>query len=82
MYTEKNAFGFPPFIFPENRDQQVDIKKIWLDEKGNLFVGTNLDTLYVIEDAANINVMEGKKWIKSTYETGFDKDSNIIVTRG
>ena len=81
MYA-KNAFGFPPFIFPENRNQSIDIKKIWLDPRGNLFIGTNYDTLYIVEDAASINIMEGKKWIKSTYKTDFDKDSNIIVSEG
>ncbi len=78
----KNAFAFPPFIFPEDRNQPVDIKKIWLDAKGNLFIGTNYDTLYIVEDAANINVMDGKKWLKSTYKTDFDKDSNIVVVEG
>ena len=78
----KNAFGFPPFIFPEDRRQPVDIRKIWLDTKGNLFIGTNYDTVYMVEDAANINVMDGKKWSRSTYKTGFDKDSNIVITEG
>src|SRR5688572_10826772 len=81
MYA-KNAFGFPPFIFPENPNQPVEIKKIWLDPKGNLFIGTNYDTLYIVEDAANINVMDGKKWIRSTYKTDFDKDSNIVIVEG
>src|SRR5688572_28657234 len=78
----KNAFGFPPFVFPENRNQPVDIRKIWLDTKGNLFIGTNYDTLYIIEDAATVQIMEGRKWIRSTYKTDFDKDSNIVVTEG
>ena len=82
MRIGKNAFGFPPFIFPENRSQPVDIKKIWLDQKGNLFIGTNYDTLYIVEDAANINEFKDNKFARTNYTTGFDNDSNIIVVSG
>lgn len=78
----KNAFAFPPFIFPENRGQPVEIRKIWLDRKGNLFIGTNYDTLYIVEDAANINEFHNGKWTRMKYKTDFDKDSNIVVTEG
>ena len=70
-----------PFMFPKNSG--IDIKKIWFDVKGNLFIGTNTDTLYVIEDAANVvkdNTDKSKPGINFT--TGLDKDSNIIVTKG
>jgi len=78
----KNAFAFPPFVFPGYRNQQMDIKKIWLDHKGNLFIGTNYDTLYIVEDAANVNEFHNNKWTRMKYKTVFDKDSNIVVTEG
>ena len=60
----------------------MDIKKIWLDQKGNLFIGTNYDTLYIVEDAANINEFKDNKFARTNYTTGFDNDSNIIVVSG
>ncbi len=78
----RRALGFPPFIFPENREQPIDIRKIWMDAKGNLFIGTNYDTLYIIQDAANVAEARSKKYLVANFTTGFDKDSNIIVIEG
>ena len=83
LYTfGKNAFAFPPFIFPESRSQPVDIRKIWLDPRGNLFIGTNYDTLYIVEDAANVSEFQNSKWKRMKYKTDFDNDSNIVITEG
>src|SRR5690349_15502130 len=37
----KTATTIPPFSFPESNMHDVDIRKIWIDQKGNLFIGTN-----------------------------------------
>ncbi|MEI9909940.1 MAG: histidine kinase [Bacteroidota bacterium] len=86
----RNAFAFPPFFFPVYRNQKIMITSIWIDTNGDLFVGTSNDTLYIVKDAAR--VLELKDSPATTrnnnqvgitnYTTGFDSDSNIIVTEG
>ena len=77
----RTAYSFPPFVFPENPHQIFEIRSIWLDTKGDLFIGTNNDSLYIVEDAANVIQSENKKSGLPNFTTGFDKDSNIIVLK-
>jgi hypothetical protein len=81
-YLYKRSVMVPPFIFPEAKNKSTNIKNIWIDPQGDLYIATNLDTLYIVKDAANIvdsNSAE-RPWLN--YDSGFDKDSNIIITKG
>jgi hypothetical protein len=72
----------PPFIFPETKNKSTNIKNIWIDPQGDLYIATNLDTLYIVKDAANIVDSNSAERPWFNYDSGFDKDSNIIITKG
>ena len=68
------GFIVPPFNFPNSSD----IGKMWIDTDGDLFFAVK-DSFFVVKDA--IKIFEpGKK--KLLYQSDFDKDSNIVITRG
>ena len=76
------GFGFPPFNFPGQ--QKIDIKKIWIDRDGDLFVAA-ADSFYIIKEATK--VFKATKYANPnmgelTYNVEFDKDSNMMVTEG
>ncbi len=73
-YNVGLGFGMPPFNFPNN----IDIRKIWIDRDGDLFVAA-ADSLYIIKDATQVFDPKTKN---VSFKSEFDKDSNIVVTRG
>ncbi len=68
------GFGMPPFNF----SNQVDIRKIWIDKDGDLFIAA-ADSLYIIKEATKVLDPKTKKL---NYKSEFDKDSNTVVTDG
>ena len=44
---------FPPFIFPPS-NEAIEIKKIWIDAEGDLFIGTKTNTVYFSKGVTNI----------------------------
>jgi len=72
---------FPPFIFPPY-NEPVEIKKIWIDPEGGLYIGTNTDTLYIYKDATNILESSSAETFKLNYDYKFDTDSNIVIAKG
>ncbi len=78
----KTAITIPPFNFPESRAQKIDIRKIWIDQKGNLFIGTNYDTLYIVEDATNVIETSNDKYFTYNFLSEADKDGKIVITEG
>ncbi len=81
-YTYGKTAMFPPFIFPSSENKPVDIRKIWLDPQGNLYIATNTDTLYIYKDAANIIESSSSETFRLNYKFGFDRDSNVIIAKG
>ena len=81
-YNYGKTAMFPPFIFPETENRSIDIRKIWIDTDGDLYIGTTNDTLYIIKDATNIIETSSTESFRLNYEFGFDRDSNVIITKG
>ena len=73
-YKVGKGFGIPPFNFPNT----INIRKIWIDKDGDLFVAAN-DSFYIIKDAARVFDHKTKKTL---YDSEFDKDSNVVITKG
>lgn len=48
-YKLGKVFGMPPFNFPNN----IDIRKIWVDKDGDLFIAA-ADSFYIIKEATKI----------------------------
>ena len=42
----------PSFDFPDNKRSDIIISKIWADDGGNLFIGTQKNNFYVVEKGA------------------------------
>jgi hypothetical protein len=68
------GFTTPPFNF----SNKAEIGSIWIDNEGDLFIAVK-DSFYIVGDAINIFESGNKKL---SYETGFDKDSNFVITKG
>ncbi len=81
-YNYGKTAMFPPFIFPETENKPVDIRKIWIDPDGDLYIATNTDTLYIVKDATNIIKSSSPETFRLNYTFGFDPDSNVIITKG
>ena len=75
-YKKGKGFGIPPFNFPG--DQKINIKKIWLDQDGDLFIAAS-DTIYLIEKAT-ILFKPGSKNL--SFKSKDDKNGNTIITEG
>ncbi|MEO7140279.1 MAG: histidine kinase, partial [Ferruginibacter sp.] len=77
-YDYKIGKGFgvslPPFNFTNN----INIRKIWIDKDGDLFVSA-ADSFYIIRDAIRLYDPKTKK---PFYNSKIDKDSNMIITEG
>ncbi len=75
-YKKGKGFGIPPFNFPG--DQKINIKKIWLDRDGDLFIAAS-DTIYLIEKAT-ILFKPGSNNL--SFKSKDDKNGNTIMTEG
>ena len=73
-YKMGKGFGMPPFKFPNN----IDIRKIWIDKDGDLFISA-ADSFYIIREATRLYDPKTKKLL---YNSKMDKNSNNIVTDG
>ena len=80
-YNEGNGIGFAPFNFPSSANQHIEIERIWMDNKGTLFVAANTDTIYSVTDANKIYKFNTDDKAFG-YMSGLDKDSNFVVTIG
>jgi anti-sigma regulatory factor (Ser/Thr protein kinase) len=75
-YSHDRGIRFPPFIFPGL--QQIDIRKIWIDASGDLFVGTANDTLYIIKEATKV-YNEKREWV---FKVDTTNDGSWIIKEG
>ncbi len=75
-YKIGKGFWIPPFSLPA--DQKIDVRKIWLDPDGDLFIAAG-DTIYMVKDATNL-FKKGTKGLN--YKTADDGKGNTIVTEG
>ena len=73
-YNVGLGFGMPPFNFPNH----IDIRKIWIDKDGDLFIAA-ADSLYIIKEATKLFDPKTKK---INFRGELDKDSNEVVTEG
>lgn len=81
-YNYGKSAMFPPFTFPDSKNKPVDIRKIWIDPQGDLYIGTAADTLYIYKNATDIIKSSTSETFWINYEFGFDQDSAIIITKG
>lgn len=75
-YKIGKGLGIPPFSLPA--DQKIEVRKIWLDPEGDLFISAG-DTIYLVKDAANF-FKTGTKDL--SYKTADDGKGNTIITEG
>lgn len=73
-YNTGIGFGMPPFNFPKT----VDIRRIWIDKEGDLFIAA-ADSFYIIREAASV-FDPGTHNLN--FRSEFDRDSNLVVTKG
>ncbi len=72
---------FPPFIFPPNNNT-IEIKKIWINQQGDLYIGTGSDTIYIYKDATNVLASSSSETFRLNYDVELDTDSNIVIAKG
>ncbi|MBK6634911.1 MAG: hypothetical protein IPG38_11905 [Chitinophagaceae bacterium] len=51
--SEIIQFWWPPFIFPPKGQPFEKIASLYIDNKGDLFIGTYADNMYLIKEGAN-----------------------------
>lgn len=81
FYTMGLGVGFAPFNFPINKTH-TDIRKIWIDQQGKLFIATNTDTIYTVTNATKFYKINTEDKSIPAFMPGLDKDSNFVVTIG
>lgn len=81
FYGMSLGVGYAPFNFPINKTH-IDIRKIWIDQRGKLFIATNTDTIYSIANATKFYKINTEDKTVPEFMPGLDEDSNFVVTRG
>ncbi len=72
QFGDEGGQGFAPFRFPPKDKPHLTVTKIWVDNDGNIFIGTRSDNFYFIKNGA----------ILSAYDGVFDSSGNFVITKG
>ncbi len=59
--SEQSGIGWPPFLFPPKGEKSDRISSLYIDDVGDLYIGTNEDNFYWIKEGANKKSYIGTK---------------------